>query len=113
MQRFHPIHGWKYWSYSDDAGNDDFYNDEDVEIISEANDENNPNQEPPMPLAQTSPPSQRTRNNVANSPLRKFKHVKPSMMNVTVDHNKSKTDILNETKDELRKLASTNTCVPP
>ena len=29
------------------------------------------------------------------------------MINTTVDYNKVKTDILNKTKDELRKLAST------
>ena len=37
-------------SYSDDTDDDDFHNDEFVEIISVANDENNPDQVPPTSL---------------------------------------------------------------
>ena len=38
------------WSDSDDTDDDDFHSDIVVENISEANDKNNPNQEPPIPL---------------------------------------------------------------
>ena len=64
-----------------DADDDDFYDDEVVEIISDANDENNPIQELPIPLSQPSPPSQRARKNAANALSRKCKHIKPSMIN--------------------------------
>ena len=56
----------------------------------------------------TQPPlnSLRGQKNVENSPSSKFKCIKPSMMNATVEHNKVKKDVLNKTKDELRKLES-------
>ena len=46
-----------------------FYNDEFVGTISEANDENNPDQDPPMPLVQPSSTSQRARNNLVSEYL--------------------------------------------
>ena len=56
----------------------------------------------------TQPPltSPRVQNNVANAPSRKLKRIKPSMINTSVENVKVKTNALNKTKDELRRLAS-------
>ena len=94
------------YSDSDGADDDEFYNDEAVEIISDVNDEHNLIQEPPVHLAQPSLPSQRARNNAVNAPSSKFKHVKPSMTSTIVENNKVKTCVLNKNKDKHCKLES-------
>ena len=96
-------------SNSNDEEEDDFYKDEVVDIVENniiIKEEDNTTQEEPMLLTWPPLTSPRVRNNVTNTPSRKFKCIKPSMMSSTVEHDKVKTEIFNKNKDELRKLAS-------
>ena len=98
-----------YHSDSDNEEEGNFYKDEVVDVIENnviMSEEENVTQEEPMLLTQPPLTSSRGRKNVENAPSSKFEHIKPSVMSATVDHNKVKTDALNKTKDELRKLAS-------
>ena len=99
---------------SDCSDSDDEDDDEVVENYHDTKEEDNTSQDQPMLLTQPPLTSPRGRNNVANVPSRKFKCIKPSMINAAAEHNKVKTDILSKTKNELRKLVSkfkdTHTC---
>ena len=93
-------------SKSDNADGEDFHNDEVVENPCDANDEHAPTEESSMPLTKPSLPLPLASKNDLNTPTRKFKCIKPSIINATIEHNKVKTGDLDKTKDELRKLAS-------
>ena len=92
---------------SDDEEKDDFWKDEVVYFFENKiiiKEEDDSDQEEPMLPTQHMLTSSRGRSNTENSHSSKPKQIKSSMINSIVEHNKVKTDVLNKTKHELRKL---------